>query len=41
MFGAVANGEQSSQKELQKAQAAEFRELEERNEKVNEIFNTA
>lgn len=41
MFGAIANGEQASEKEIQEAQALEFRELERRNERVNMIFNTA
>lgn len=41
LFEAMANGEQASEEEIQEAQALEFGELEGRNERVNEIFNTA
>ena len=36
----MANGKQVSEEEIKEAQALEFGELERRNDKVNEIFNT-
>lgn len=40
-LGSTSNDKQASESEVQEVQASEFQELEGRNERVNEIFNTA